>query len=243
MAVERAWHPRDLFFEFLRPLRYGDSLTVQCQLTDLDADGGTWIYTCRKSGSGELCVRAQVEWVFLEAGSGRPTAIPRDLASHLRPADPPGQRVRHSRFPALPPRPPGAFSLPWEIQWRDVGPDLVLHTATCLDYLADLVSKAAAACGRGFTQDAHEGMVWVIRRQWLRCLEPLTLGCGLRFSTWLSDVKRVTVLRHFTIQRADDGAELGQAHTLWVCLDPQTGQPMRIPSSFLEGFAPQIAES
>jgi len=243
MALQRIWHPRELFIEFLRPLTYGESLTVSGSLADLDEDHGTWSYLCRKDCSGELCARAQVQWVFLEAGSSRLAPVPVEVVDQLQPAPVPGQRVRHSRFPTLPPPPPGAFSLPWEIQWRDVGPDLVLHTATYLDYLSDFLSQAAEACGRSFRKDQHEGMAWVIRRQWLRCLAPVSLGSRLSFSTWISDITKVTVLRHFAIQRAGSGAQLGRAHTLWVCLDPQTGQPARIPESFLESFAPQIART
>jgi acyl-CoA thioester hydrolase len=112
-----------------------------------------------------------------------------------------------------------------------------------MDYLADFTTRAATACGGTYRSHTEEGMGWVVRRQWLRLLEPAVLGNGLRFTTWISDIKRVTVLRHFTIQRRDTGAFIGQAHTLWVCVDPDSGRPARIPESFRRDFAPQTAYS
>jgi len=261
-AMNRRWQARELFIEFLRPLTFGDVLTVKAALDDLAEDRAKWTCECRNDGSGELCAQAQMEFEFLDTVTTRPCSLPSELADGLGPAEGRPSPLRRSRFPSLPPRPAGAVTSPWEVQWRDVGPDLLLHTATYLDYLSDFLTKAAAAGGRTIDHDIEEELGWVIRRQWLRIIEPATLGRGLRLSTWISDIKRVTVMRHFTIhaqdngalrlgseraaqdealRHAQDGALIGEAHTLWVCVDPRSGRPARLPESFLQGFAPQIS--
>ena len=241
VATNRAWQVRELFIEFLRPLTFGDSLTVKATLDGLAESRAKWTCECRNGGSGELCAQAQMEVVSLDTVTGRTCPLPPEVADRLGTAEAPPSPLRHSRFPSLPPRPAGAVSSPWEIQWRDVGPDLLLHGATYLDYLSDFLTLAAAAAGRSFHHDIEDELGWVIRRQWLRIVEPATLGRGLRFSTWISDIKRVTVMRHFTIHAQDNGVLMGEAHTLWVCVDAQSGRPARIPKTFMEGFAPQIS--
>ena len=254
VATNRAWQVRELFIEYLRPLTFGDSLTVKATLDDLAESRAQWTCECRNTASGELCAQSQLEFEFLDTVSGQSRPLPPAVADSLVPPEDPPAVLRHSRFPSLPPRPAGAVSSPWQIQWRDVGPDLLLHGATYLDYLSDFLTLAAAAAGRSFHHDIEDELGWVIRRQWLRIMEPAALGRGLRLSTWISDIKRVTVMRHFTIHAQDNGALrpsseraaqddalMGEAHTLWVCVDPRSGRPARIPETFMQGFAPQIS--
>ena len=86
-----------------------------------------------------------------------------------------------------------------------------------------------------------QGFAFYVRRQWLNILEPITLGDELELTTWLSSIKRATLVRHFTIQRLSDGVEIGQSHTLWACVDPSTGRPVRISEVWARDFAAQIS--
>ena len=144
----------------------------------------------------------------------------------------------HTDFP----RPPGAFTQPWQVEWRDVDQDQNLNIAAYADYLLEFVLNAAAACGWTFEHSACQGFASYIRRQWFSILEPITLGDELELTTWLSNVKRATFMRHFTIQRVADGSKIGGSHTLWACVDPRSGRPVRIPEAWSRDFAPQISK-
>jgi len=51
-------------------------------------------------------------------------------------------------------------------------------------------------------------------------------------------VRRVTVVRHYTIRRPADGALLARARWAWI--DLESGRPQRIPSDFIADFAPAV---
>jgi acyl-CoA thioester hydrolase len=239
--MNRAWHVREAFVEYLRPLTFGDTLEITASPTEVDWETALWAYDLRRGGSEEVCAQAQVAFAFVDPTTGQPAAIPEEAVEILEPGAARGRRLKRSEFPTLPPKPPGAFQLDWEVEWRDVDQDLYLRSSAYLDYLGDFVTRAAAACGRTFRTHEEEDVGWVIRRQWLGIRDSVALGDELRFTTWISDIKRVTVLRHFTVHRQDTDAPMAWAHTLWVCVDRQSGRPVRIPPAFREAFAPQIS--
>ena len=240
-AMERAWRVRDLFIEYLRPREFGDTVQVTASVTGLLSDAALWSYELRESGSDRVCARSRAVFAFLDTAAGKPSPIPDELVEILRPPDRRGGSSTQIDFPPSPPQPPGTFSDSWEVRWTDVGQDLGLRTAVYLDYLSNFVSRAAAACGWSFRRRGEEQSSWFIRRQWLRIFEPAVLGSQLRFTTWISDIRRATVMRHLTIHH--EGADVlgAQAHTLWVCVDPLSGRPTRIPPGFARDFASQIS--
>jgi acyl-CoA thioester hydrolase len=87
-----------------------------------------------------------------------------------------------------------------------------------------------------------EGFAIVARRHRIEYRQPAVLDDELELTTWISDVKRATAIRHYTVTRVSDGALLARARTLWVWVDAKTGRPIRIPDGFLADFAPNIAD-
>lgn len=81
----------------------------------------------------------------------------------------------------------------------------------------------------------------VARRYRIEYLEPAVMGDELEISTYISDVKRVTAVRHNTIRRVSDGTLLARAHVLWAWIDLATGRPRRLPPEFMADFAPNIS--
>ena len=71
----------------------------------------------------------------------------------------------------------------------------------------------------------------------------LGLGDELEISTWASGVRRSTATRHYCIRRVSDGAEIARVDTLGVWVDLESGRPIRIPTGFMEDFAPNIVPS
>ncbi len=71
---------------------------------------------------------------------------------------------------------------------------------------------------------------------------PALLDDELEVSTWISDVKRSSAVRHYTITRAGDEALLARGHALWVWVDLVTGRPLRVPEDFAAAFADNIVK-
>jgi len=235
------WQAREAYIDYLTPLYYGEPFQVRLQVESLDRESVLWAYEFRQDGSDQLCARGRVKYELHQAIGNQALPIPGEMAESLGPTDALSQGSQHIHMPTLAPAPPGAFSHRWEVEWRDVGLDRRLKLAAYMDYLLDFVLKAAAACGWSFKRSHEEGFASMIRRQWLRIIEPVMIEDELELMTWLSEIKPATVLRNFTIKRSGEDKMIGQAHMLWVCVDLETGRAIRIPESWRRDFAQQIS--
>jgi acyl-CoA thioester hydrolase len=248
-VIGRHWLARETEIEYLRPLRYGDSVQVKTWVADFRRVRSRRAYEFRRfdpstrlrAGSGELVARAHTDWVFLDSATLRPVPIPREMMVAFFPDGLPEPAPPRPRFPSAPPPPPGVFRLRRRVEWRDI--DLAQHVnnAVYLSYLEDCGVQVAVAHGWPMSRMKGEGFAIVARRHRIEYQQPAVLDDELELATWLSDVKRATVVRHYTVTRLSDGVLLVRARTLWVWVDVKTGRPIRIPDAFLADFAPNIA--
>jgi acyl-CoA thioester hydrolase len=243
------WLVHETDIEYLRPLRYGDSVQVKTWVADFRRIRSLRAYEFqrfdrahhRQAESGELVARAHTDWVFLDSATLRPTPIPRELKVAFFPEGLPEPAPPRPRFPSAPPPPPGVFRLRRRVEWRDIDLEQHVNNAVYLSYLEDCGVQVAAAHGWPMSRVQAEGFAIVARRHRIEYRQPAVLDDELELATWLSDVKRATVVRHYTVTRVSDGALLARARTLWVWVDLKTGRPIRIPGAFLADFAPNIA--
>jgi acyl-CoA thioester hydrolase len=235
------WLVRETDIEYLRPLRYGDSVQVKTWVADFRRIRSRRAYEFRLAESGELVARAHTDWVFLDSATLRPAPIPQELMAAFFPEELPDPAPPRSRFPSAPSPPPGVFRLRRRVEWRDIDPEQHVNNAVYLAYLEDCGVQVAAAYGWPMSRVQAEGFAIVARRHRIEYRQPARLDDELELATWISDVKRATVVRHYTVTRVSDGALLARARTLWVWVDLKTGCPIRIPSAFLADFAPNIA--
>jgi acyl-CoA thioester hydrolase len=247
-AMGRYWLARETDIEYLRPLRYGNSVQVKTWVADFRRVRSLRAYEFRRvdpstrlrAGSEELVARAHTDWVLLDSATLRPTPIPQELKAAFFPEGLPEPAPSRPRFPSAPPPPPGVFQLRRRVEWRDIDPAQHVNNAVYLSYLEDCGVQVAAAHGWPMSRVQAEGFAIVARRHRIEYRQPAVLDDELELATWISDVKRATVVRHYTVTRVDDGALLARARTLWVWVDLKTERPIRIPSAFLADFAPNI---
>lgn len=83
----------------------------------------------------------------------------------------------------------------------------------------------------------------VARRYRIEYRQPAFIGDELEVATFVSDAKRSSATRHYTIHRVHDQALLVRANVLWVWIDLNTRRPVRIPDQFRQDFAANIATS
>ena len=126
--------------------------------------------------------------------------------------------------------------------WQDIGPAGHVNNANYLSYVSDCGMQVAAAFGWPAPRMATEGFAIVVRQHRIEYRQPALLDDELEVTTWVSDVKRATAFRHYTITRVSDGALLAQVRTLYVWINLDTGQPIRIPARFLADFGPNIVD-
>jgi acyl-CoA thioester hydrolase len=199
------WLAHETDIEYLQSLHYGDLVDVK-----------TWV------GSDELIARAQTDWVLLNAQTLTPTSIPKEMVTaYLGEGDiDENATLPKKRIVPPPLPPPGAFVMHKRVEWRDIDSAQHLNNAAYLNYIEDCAIQAAASRDWPMSRMREGGFGFVARQHHLEYKAPALLDDELELTTWLSDVKTSTAVRHYTIKRASDGLLLAQAQTLWVWLDP-----------------------
>ena len=81
----------------------------------------------------------------------------------------------------------------------------------------------------------------VITRSEFDYLKPSYLGDKLRAATWIVEWDgKLTMRRHFQVQRPADGSTVLRASMQFACVDLESGKPRRLPKEFIDGYGPAI---
>jgi acyl-CoA thioester hydrolase len=238
----QSWLIRETKIDYLRPLRYGDSVEIKTWVADFRRVRSWRAYEFRRVGSGELVARAETDWAFLETRSGRPVAIPAEMKAAFIPETTTPPTLPRERFPPAPPPPPGAFQQRRRAEWRDVDQAGHVNNAVYVTYIEDCGLQMAAAYGWSLARMEEAGFAIVARHHHIGYREPALLDDELELTTWISEVGRSTAVRHSTVARVTDSARLARVRTAHVWVDPRTGKPMPIPERCLQDLAPVVAE-
>jgi acyl-CoA thioester hydrolase len=145
-------------------------------------------------------------------------------------------------FPKSPPPPPDVFKTRRRVEWRDIDGAQHVNNANYLAYFEDCSVQVALAHGWPMARMMASGFGILARRYRIEYRLPATHNDELDVATWVSDVKRATAMRHYTIDRISDGARLARAHALWVWVDLASGRPIRVPADFISDFAANIVD-
>lgn len=239
--MQRHWLIRESQVEYLLPLRYNQHVAVSTWIADFRRVTSRRAYEFRLVETGELAARAFTDWVFLDTSSDRPASIPHTLVADFFPEGVPAHFHARQPFPISPPLPPGAYKMRRLVSWQDIDALHHVNNAVYMDYTNECGFQVCTAFHWPWQRMVEQGFAIFLRQARLQYLRPAVLGDELEITTWVSDVRRVTSGRHYTIHRAGDGVLLAQAYTLGVWVDLHTGQPLRIPQQMLDDFALNIA--
>lgn len=241
-AMNRRWWIRETEIEYLKPLRYGDTVTITTWVADMRHVRSRRAYELRRAQDNELVARAWTEWVFRDGTTGRPVPIPDELRRTFGVGGLP-EGLSAGRFPTPPPPPPGVFVARRRVEWRDLDTEGHVNNANYLSYIEDCAIQVARAFGWPVRRMWEAGFAVIARRIRIEYRQPALLDDELDISTWISDVGRATAVRHFVIRRPADDTLIARARTLWVWVDIHTGRPIRIPAAFFTDFSPNISPS
>ncbi len=237
----RQWLIRETDITYLRPLTYGDTVIVRTWVGDFRRVRSRRMYELRLASSGEMAATASTEWVYLDTETLRPATVPPEMvAAFWHPGATSGPR--REPFPTAPPPPPGIFRMRRFVEWRDLDQVRHVNNANYLAYIEECNVGAAAAFGWSLDRILEQGVAIVARRYRIEYREPALLHDELEVTSFLSDVKRATAVRHNEVRRARDGALLARAWSLWVFIDLNSGRPMRIPAALLQDLRPNVSQ-
>jgi len=233
------WLIRETDITYLRPLVYGDTVIVKTWVGDFRRVRSRRMYELRLASSGDTIATASTEWVYLNTETLRPATIPPEMVAAFRHPDL-AVGERREPFPDAPPPPPGIFRMRRVVEWRDLDQVRHVNNANYLAYIEECNIAATDAFGWPLDRIMELGVGIVARRYRIEYREPALLHDELEVTSFLSDVKRSTAVRHNEVRRVRDGALLARAWSLWVFVDLKAGRPMRIPTFFMESFGPNV---
>lgn len=239
-AAGHNWLVRESDITYYRPLAYGDSVTVRTWVVDFRRVRSRRAYELRHVGSGELVAEGFTDWVYLQTDTLRPATIPQEMQLAFFPEGLPENAPVRERFPEPPSVPPLAYTTRRLVEWRDLDTMGHVNNANYLAYLEDCGVRAVNHFGWPMSRMTAVGFGTVARRYRIEYKQAAVLDDDLLVTTWVSDVKRATAVRHYTITRASDQVLLARANALWVWIDLSTGKPVRIPADFLASFSGHI---
>ena len=237
-AMKRLWVARQTEIEYLRPLHYGDAVIVKTWVHDFRRVTSRRNYEMRLAGSAEAVARAYTEWAFIDRDTGRPALIPMEAVGAYFPEGAPPPASARERFPTQPPPPAGAFRLRKRVAWDEIDAAGYVNNPVYLTYAEDCGFSAIAAFKWPIKRMIAAGCAIVARKNQIEYLQAAVLDDEIEITTWASDIKRVSAMRHYTITRVSDGVLLARVNTLGVWMNLTTGQPARIPGELIADFAP-----
>lgn len=240
-ALGHIWVIHETNIEYLRPLRFGDSVEVTTWVDDFRRVRSRRMYELRSVASGELVATASTDWVYIERATLRPARVPQEMIAAFLPEGAPEGTPPRDPFPPAPPPPPGIVTMEREVEWRDIDPEQHVNNATYLNYMEEAGFKAALAFGWSAKRMQNEGFAIVARQVRVEYRQQAALGDSLVISTYLSDLRRASATRHYLITRADDGGLIAQARALWIFVNLNTAGIMRLPAVFLDDFRSHVA--
>lgn len=242
-AMARFWLILQTGITYIRPLRFEDTLIVRTWVSDFRRATSRRRYELRIAGSGELAAEGFSDWIYLDANSLRPMRVPQEMiAAFTPPGGLPPEKGRDP-FPEQPPVPEGAFHMQRRTRWSEIDPAGHVNNAAYLSFLEDCAMELMVERDWPAARMHADGYGIVARELRIQYQNPALLDDVLEVATWVSQVKRATVLRHYAIKRLHDGAPVVRAQALWVWVNLQTGRPARIPQPYLDAFADNVFSS
>jgi acyl-CoA thioester hydrolase len=241
-AIQKIWFVLETDIEYLAPMRYGGSVTVATWVEDMRKVRSRRAYEIRDEGTGQVVARASSDWAFLDTSTGRPAAIPGEIAAIFMPDGQPAETAHHDKFPAPLPAPSSIFRQRRRVEWRDLDPDQHVNNAVYLAYVEECAIQAANAYGWTDARMRDDGFGIFTRRHQIEYKGQAVLDDELDIATWFSGVRNTSCTRHYAITRVSDGAPIAQAHSVYVWVNLATGKPTPIPEGLLTDFAPNRSQ-
>jgi acyl-CoA thioester hydrolase len=237
----RLWLVRQSGIEYIKPLFYNDTVRVKSWVEDFRRVDSRRAYEFRAAGSDEVVARSYTDWVFLDTGTMRPAPIPQAVKDAFVPERLPERNGRREKIPPAPPPPPGLFHLGRRVEWRDIDALGHVNNAAYLAYAEDCGVQVAAAFGWPMSRCMEAGFGIMVRRHQIDYQRQAVLDDEVEVSTWISDFRQTSAIRHYMIRDQASGDLLVRVRSLYVWVELKAGRLMKMPEDFRAAFAANVA--
>ena len=231
-AAGHIWLIRETNIEYLRPLRFGDSVEVTTWVGDFRRVRSRRFYELRSAASGELVAKASTDWVYIERETGRPARVPPEMVAAFAPEGIPKTAAARDPFPAAPAAAAGRVHDAADGRMARHRQAQHVNNATYLNYMEECGIQAAKSFGWSMANGcSSEGFAIVARAAPHRV--PPAGGAGrrpARSRPTFPNLRRASATRHYLITRVEDGELIAQARSLWVFVNLASGGIIRLPA-------------
>lgn len=123
--------------------------------------------------------------------------------------------------------------------------DLYGHASNIeyLRWMQDAATAHTASCGWTLDRYRESRAIWVVRKHAIEYLRPALCGDSLELLTWIESISDCQSTRRYLLAKAGEQGAVARAETLWVCVDPVSGRPRRVPQEFIEAIGCVADES
>lgn len=234
------WFAYETDLEYLASLVYGDTVTVKTWVEDFRRVRSLRQYELYRED--KMIARAATDWVLIDTKTMMPTTIPPEIVEAYARDDDVTQAPRQTPLPFMRQPETGAFTMRRRVEWRDLDPAGHVNNAVYLHFIADCGMQCARHYHWSMEQTRERGYAKVARRHFIEYKAAAHVDDELEITTWMTDMRRASAVRHYIITRPADNKLIARVRTLGVWLDLNTRQPARIPDAYREAFAANIVD-
>lgn len=103
-------------------------------------------------------------------------------------------------------------------------------------WMQDAATAHTASEGWTLGRYRDQRAIWVVRTHTINYLRPAFAGDHLEMFTWIASVRDCHSRRKYMLTKAGEKGVIARAETLWICVDPESGRPRRVPEEFISAF-------
>ncbi len=163
-AIGRRWHTRRLEIEYLRPVRYGETVRVVPCGAEVEAATLRRAYALHVEGADGPVARAQVEAIWLDDATQAAVPVPDDLRAALARNGALARVEPCGALPPLPTPPPGVFTIRHRVTWQDLDLTRRVPAVAILAWSETCGMAVVAAHGWPPARMVAEGFAIILRR-------------------------------------------------------------------------------
>jgi acyl-CoA thioester hydrolase len=239
--LEYIWLIHETYVQFRKPIYYNHKIKVKTWLADLRKLSTRRIYEFNSWKDNQLLADGWSDWVYIDVNTKKPTRIPSNYGQVFFPNgvpyQSPSRRLMHQQASF----PQETFSIRYIVTFDDLDVMQHVNNARYMDLVNLCGFKAIERFGWSWKKLIDYGFTIYLYDFHIKYFQPAFLDDELEIITWLANVKRSTVTRHFIVKRVHDNATIVRVNARSVWINNQTNQAVRIPEQIIRDFSPNIS--
>jgi acyl-CoA thioester hydrolase len=222
-----AWVIRKLSIRYLQPARYRDELEVRTWVSDVRRATSTREYVITRVNDNARVARARVQWVYLDARTGRLARLPPEIAGRFQPtgdAEELGIRIQKGE------RTEEAFRYRTRRRVQTFELDTLQHVnhAVYLNWIEQAYFDALRAAGHPVERTRREGWLAVQGGHEIEYFEPAFDNEEIEITSRVCEVGRVRGAWTHEIYSPDRQRLLAREYSLGIFVSEE-GRPVPAP--------------